>query len=107
MASRISPGWGSDFALGSAHIFLGKYEEAIPYFKNALIGKHSFYRIHLELAMCYAALGREEEAKAAVQEVLKINPAFSAKKYEKTLPVNDLDIIKPYVQALRKAPFPG
>ena len=42
------------------------------------------------LALTYADLGRIEEARAAAQEVLKIDPGFSAKAFvNATMPYKD------------------
>lgn len=37
----------------------------------------------LPLAATYAVLGREEEARTEVSEILRIEPGFSIKKYKK------------------------
>jgi adenylate cyclase len=51
-------------------------------------------------------LGREAEANAAAEEVLRINPKFSLESYAKTLPYKNKADIERYVAALRKAGMP-
>ena len=55
---------------------------------------------HLNLAATYGLIGKEEEAKAAAAEVLRINPKWSFEHYEKTLVGKDKERI---VKALQRA----
>ena len=41
---------------------------------------------YIHMAISYMRLGREEEARAAAAELLRINPKFSLEGYAKTLP---------------------
>ncbi len=105
--ARINPrlpdiGW----RVAVPDIFMGKFENAIPNINKALEAGSKWYRIQLDLAACYAALGNKEEALTAAQKVLKKHPNFSVETFIARLPVNDLADIKPYVDALRKVPFP-
>jgi TolB-like protein/DNA-binding winged helix-turn-helix (wHTH) protein/Tfp pilus assembly protein PilF len=62
-------------AVGFAAYFAGQYEKAVQAFKkkpNPLFDHHAF------LAMSYAQLGRTEEARAEVEDVLRAKPDFSA-----------------------------
>jgi adenylate cyclase len=59
-----------------------QYEKAIPPLKKALEYQPNSYMTLLILAACYGALGREEEAKATVTKLLKVNPDFSLARYE-------------------------
>ena len=93
--------------LGHTRLFQGQYEEAIPYLKKALEMNPRYFRMNLDLAACYAALGKQEEAKAAAAQVLKASPNFSIDRFiNKGLPIESTDIVKPYIDALRKIPFP-
>ena len=55
---------------------------------------------HLNLAATYNLIGKEEEAKAAAAEVLRINPKWSLERYEKTQTAKDKERI---VKALQRA----
>jgi adenylate cyclase len=92
--------------LSATNIFIGNYEDAIPYLQEAIKVKTKWGRLHVDLAACYAALGREEEAKVERQEVLRLRPKFSLKKYIMKLPTKDPKLIKPYIDALRKTGLP-
>jgi adenylate cyclase len=58
-----------------------QYEEAIPLLKRAHRYRPKNYMILLIQASCYGALGREEEARATVTELLKLNPNFSLDRF--------------------------
>ena len=55
----------------------GRYEEAIAAYKRALTRNPNLLPAHLDLAVIYSELGREEEARAEAAEVLRINPKYS------------------------------
>jgi hypothetical protein len=56
----------------------------------------------IALAATSILAGREEEARAAAAEVLKINPAFSVERYGRTLPFKDKSQIDLMTDALRR-----
>ena len=51
-------------------------------------------------------MGREEEARAAAAEVMRINPKFSLELYGKRTLLKDRTIVNAYIDALRKAGLP-
>jgi tetratricopeptide (TPR) repeat protein len=69
--------------------FLGRYPHKLP--------------AHLELAGAYSELGRDAEARAAIVEVLRINPQFSLEVYKQRVPIKDPAILERHIAALRKA----
>jgi TolB-like protein/class 3 adenylate cyclase/Tfp pilus assembly protein PilF len=104
---RISPKARlNDFNLGLANLCMGKYEDAIPYYQKAIKRVPGYWRLHVDLAGCYAALGMEEEAKAEVQHILTAAPNFTLERYVKGLPAKRPEDIKPYIDALHKIPMP-
>jgi adenylate cyclase len=48
-------------------------------------------------------MGREKEARAVAEEVLRINPKFSLDYYAKTLPYKDQSEKDKIIDAMRKA----
>jgi adenylate cyclase len=62
---------------GQAYMLMGEYEEAIPPLKTYLARSSNIIPAHLYLIVCYVELGRNEEARAAAAEVMRINPQFS------------------------------
>ncbi len=66
---------------GLAYHAMGQYEEAIAAFERARARDPQGPPALVMLAMTYADMGRMEEARAAAQEVLKLNPKVSAKGF--------------------------
>jgi len=65
---------------GVAYRVNGEYEKAIEFFKKVINRNPDYWLSHFGLAACYGLLGREEEARAAAAEVLRIRPNFSIEK---------------------------
>jgi adenylate cyclase len=88
--------------LAGAYRDLGQYEEALVTYKKIfpLYGPdHAM--AHFGLAVCYAMMGREDEARAEGAELLRIDPNFSVERFMKNLPLGtEKDRI---AEALRKA----
>jgi adenylate cyclase len=59
--------------LGRAYFMTGQYDEAILATKKALDRNPNYLPAHAFLAASYSSLGREAEANAAAEEVLRIN----------------------------------
>ena len=106
-AIRLSPFPTSStlLYLGVAHLFTGRYAEAISMCKRAVDVNPGYLTAHIYLAATYGAADREEEARAAAKEVLKLNPKFSVDwvktwKYKRKA---DTDLL---INGLRKAGLP-
>jgi len=91
------------YRLGMAYRMMGQYEEALSALKKARDIRPGFWGIQLGLAATYIHLGREDEARAAAAEVLRIVPKFSLEHYEKKVFYKNQDDTKRYINALRKA----
>jgi len=77
-AIRLNPN-----ASASAFVYLGhalrntgRFEEALSAYKKALQRAPDFIVTHIGLATTYSLMGREKEARAEAEEVLRINPKF-------------------------------
>lgn len=81
----------------------GRYEEAIAQLKKAIEREPRDIMSYIVLASTYSMAGREQEARAAADEVIKINPKFSLERLEKIHPYKDIPEKKRYFDALRKA----
>ena len=92
--------------LGRAYYMTGQYEKAIETFKKAVSINPDFLIAHAFLAACHSSLGRQAEAAAQADEVLRINPQFTLEAYAKTLPYKNKADIDRYIAALRKAGLP-
>jgi adenylate cyclase len=66
---------------GEAYYALGRYEDAIAAFERARARGPKAQDPLVRFALTYADMGRMEEARTAAQEVLKLNPKFSAQRW--------------------------
>ncbi len=89
--------------LVTAYRLSGQYKEVIETGKEALRQVPNNINIYLQLAAAYMMMGREEEARAAAIEVMKINPKFSLEWYAKTTYFKNQNDIDKTIDALRKA----
>ncbi|MFA9615065.1 MAG: tetratricopeptide repeat protein, partial [Deltaproteobacteria bacterium] len=107
-AMRLSPyypGWYLP-VLGLAYRLTGQYEEAIAAMEKWPPRSPHSMLPHMILAFTYVEAGREEDAHAAVAEVLKRNPKASIKGYAKMIPYKDPTEIERVKDSLRKAGLP-
>ena len=87
-AVRLSPKypWWIDFGYGFALHLVGRTEDAVDIYKKAIDKGAQSAPLRVRLAAAYVDLGRMEEAKAAIDDALEINPQFTATKYRKSYP---------------------
>jgi tetratricopeptide (TPR) repeat protein len=85
---------------------VGRTEEAIAMYKNAIALTPNNVMAYAALAAAYASLDREDEAKAAAAQVLRINPKFSAKRYAYSLAYKDRSISARSMELMIKAGLP-
>jgi tetratricopeptide (TPR) repeat protein len=81
----------------------GLYDESIAMTKKVIEKEPNDVMAYLVLASSYQLAGREEEARAAAGEILRINPAFSLERLAKTSPHKDRAVVERFIEALRKA----
>jgi len=89
--------------LGMAHLSLRQYEQAIPILKKALSLNPKNISARRMLTVTYVEMGRLEDAKVEAQEILKLDPKFTSKGFDKIVPFKDPEVARRYVDALRKA----
>jgi len=92
--------------LGRTYRLLGKNEEAISVFKKAVHNQPDHVNPRLELIASYSASGKTEEAKAEVDEVLRVNPNFSVRAYGRRVPMKNTTQKQKFLDLLRKAGLP-
>ncbi len=104
-AMRLNPRppiWYSSY-LATAYRLAGRTEEAITTFKGVTTRTPQYLPPHIHLAAIYSELGREEEARAEVAEILTLNPNFSLEGVKQRWPFKDSTVLERYLAALRKA----
>jgi adenylate cyclase len=99
----LSQAWVFD-ALGRAYFLAGNYEEAVAEYKKAVELNPDYRDAHIGLAATYSVLGREREARTEVEEILRIEPNFSLKKYAKFMYFQVG--LESEIEGLRKAGLP-
>ena len=97
----VSPDWFL-LCLGSSYQIVGRCEEAIEQFKKLLHRNPDDLLTSIRLTAAYSQLGREEEARAAAAEVLRLNPKFSVDYIARKWPYKNQADMEMLVDALRK-----
>jgi adenylate cyclase len=88
--------------LAVAYRDAGQYEKAIEECRKTLQREPNTQFPYIHMAISYMRLGREEEARGAAAEILRINPKFSLERYAQTLPFTK-PVADGIVADLRKA----
>ena len=91
------------WSMGHAYFLTGQYEEAIAALKRVLNRNPNFYPAHFYLAASYSELGRKDEARAEVGELLRKWPECSLENARLRLPYKDQAVLERLFDAQRKA----
>jgi tetratricopeptide (TPR) repeat protein len=91
------------WSLGMSYWGMGQYDEAILWGEKAVRQEPNSLLARVWMTVIYVSSGREEEARAEAAEVLRINPKFSVKKYEKRASFKKKEDNERFIGALRKA----
>ncbi len=107
-AMRLSPFPPSYHYLnfGTAYLSADRYPEAITEIKKALKLTPNNVLAFQILTISYSLSGKDEEARAAASEILRINPNFSLKGYLKRSPYKNQALRERWRDALLKAGIP-
>ena len=81
----------------------GMFEEALSALKKGLNLAPNAVNIRYKLAACYISLGREEEARAEVAPLLKLNPNLTLSSLANMCPYKNQADLDLFINALRKA----
>jgi len=100
-AMRMNPRHPSWYlgVLGDAYYHVGQYKEALATLKQ---DNNPFFTVHRTMAAVYVRLDRLDEARAAISEMLKINPYYTL-QMEKNEPYKEAAQRDRLVNDLRKA----
>jgi TolB-like protein/cytochrome c-type biogenesis protein CcmH/NrfG len=95
-----------NMAIASHHFHRGEYEEALAAARK--INLPGFFGTQIYLAAIYAELGRQSDARSALEELLRLYPGFSVEKLIEAARKRNApdDSIRRFVAALRKAGLP-
>ncbi len=65
--------------------------------------KSKMFNVHVNLMVIYIELNREEQAKAAMAEALRLSPQWSLETWRQNVPFKNPAEIERFAAALRKA----
>jgi adenylate cyclase len=88
--------------LGFANLHLRNYDQAVTAFKKALSLSPKNQPARGALIVTYVEMGKMDEARAAAEELLRIDPRWTSKGFEKMSPYKDPEVTKRRVDAWRK-----
>ncbi len=99
-AMRLDPYYPSFYLelLGSIYLHMEEYSKAVEAYRVLVVREPHRLVGHQGLAIAYIRLGRKEQARSEVAEVLRLFPEFSLEVYRKQAKWRDMDI-----EALREA----
>jgi adenylate cyclase len=89
--------------LGVSYRESGQYKEAIATLKEGSARHPEWALTHYGLVTVYCATGQYEEARAEVEEILRIDPMFSLEQHTMRLPYKDQTVNERLLADLRKA----
>jgi len=104
-AIRLNPNADAFTFINFGHALrnAGRFEEAVPPYKKGIQRAPDNIIGHIGLGATYSLMGREKEARAEAQEILRINPMFTVDHLYKTSAWKDVSEVDKVVNALRKA----
>jgi DNA-binding SARP family transcriptional activator len=111
-AVRLSPHdphrWAFSMYAAIACIFNGEYEQAEDWARKSVSVANSHYLANAAMASVLGHLGRAEEAREAVQDLLELKPDFTCDfARERLFYLRDEAQIDRYVEGLKLAGVPG
>jgi tetratricopeptide (TPR) repeat protein len=102
---RLDPAHPAGYfvALGHAYYLAGRYEEAIAALKSALARDPNLFVAHFLLSLSHSELGREEDARAAVGDLLRLAPGATLAGWQLKVPYQDPAIVARQLDLLQRA----
>ena len=92
-------------SVGIAYYFAGRPEEAMAPLKQYFARYPNILGARLTLAAVYSELGKDAEARAEAEEVLRLNPKFSLAMHKERALLKDPAVLERHIEALRRAGF--
>jgi adenylate cyclase len=105
-AFRLNPAGAPTYYYSHAslsYFLTGRYDDTIEVCNEALKRWPQDVPERARLAMAYMALGREEEARYAADELLRIDPKFSARRFAQTMTYKDPTVATRALELMNKA----
>jgi adenylate cyclase len=91
------------YSLGLSYCYTGQYDEAITWCEKAVHKEPDSLVARIMMTVVYSLSGRDEQARAEGEEVLRIQPKFSLERFKKQVTYKNPDDRERLIGALRKA----
>ena len=91
------------YSLGLSYCWTGQHEEGIAWCEKSVRQEPNSLFARLMMTVVYSLSGRDEQARAELAEVLRIQPKFSLKGFKKKLTYKRQEDREKFLGALRKA----
>jgi TolB-like protein/class 3 adenylate cyclase/predicted Zn-dependent protease len=112
-ALRLNPNdphsYSMYLAMAEAHLFAGRYDEAVSWAQKAVQEKPDFLVAATVAAATYALAGRAEEANRAITQVRQLDPTLRMENLQTVFPVRRImrpDDFAKLAEGLRRAGLP-
>ena len=96
-----------EWRLGHVYFVLGQYEKAIATLEKLRDRTPQFLAAHAYLAVSYSLMGRNQDARAAIDEVLKLNPQATISMMAERMPYKSPEDLNRVLDAARLAGMPN
>ena len=90
------------FSLGIAYGFTGQYDEAIKWCEKAVHQEPDSLLARIMMTYVYSFAGMDAKARVEAAEIIRIQPKFSLKRFEKKITYKNKKDVERAVYALRK-----
>jgi adenylate cyclase len=101
----IYPAWYPS-SLGWAYLLMDRREDAIASARISCNIDPDYPFNYMVLAIAFAESGRERDAHAAVENLLRNDPKYSLRTFSECQPFRDAKVLSRHVEGLRKAGLP-
>ena len=101
----IYPAWYMG-DLAWAYLLMDRLEDAVSTAEEAVRLDPDYVYTYMVLAVAFVELGREDAARRAAENILRIEPHYSTRLFAETQPFRDAEVLNRHVQGLRKAGVP-
>jgi len=94
------------WSLGLSYAYTGQYDQAIKWCEKAVRQEPNDLLARIMMTVVYSLSGRDDQARAEAAEVLRIQPKFTVKGFEKKVTYKREEDREKFLDALRKAGIP-
>jgi adenylate cyclase len=110
-ALRLSPAdqyrWGIYSMASFNQVLLGNHETAIEYARKGIRDKPNIFWAHVHLISALSSMCRDEEARRAAEDLLKIQPDFTTAMIDRAIVIKGPKVRDRYLASLHKAGLPA